>query len=277
MNRLKHIFKARLLSLNPVESFILKFILLIFRDFISVQNEEILDRIEEPVIFVFNHNSYYETVLVACYLIFASGKKISFVIDWMFAFIPVIGWLFGFIKPVYVYNKPSTIGLFNRIFKPSNTGRVYDECIERIKNKMSLGIFPEGKINPDGILRKARRGIARIVLKTNVKVIPIGIAYPSKRKKRNKNPSFGPIIFKIGEPMDFSVYYELVKELSESGQDRRDAGRFEISIESAVTRSIMKELSKLSGKDYPYETERIGKFERINKIRFYNGRVICLN
>ncbi len=277
MNKLQNIFKTRLPSINLFESLIIKSILSVFKRSITVYNEEILEKAVDPVLFIFNHNSYIETVLIASYLIFARGKNISFVIDWMFSFIPVIGWMFGFIDPVYVYNKPSTVGFLNSLFKPENKSGVYDECIKRIRENKSIAIFPEGKINRDSKkLRKARRGAARIILGTDIKVIPIGIDFPSSVNTKKKRV-FGPVIFRIGNIMNFSDYYQLIRELKKTDLKEHDKKRYEITIESAVSRILMLELSGLSGKTYPYENEEPCEIQCINKILINERRGICLN
>ncbi len=247
------IFRKKLPYLTMPERIVLRSILFLFKGLITVNNENSLAGLEDPVIFAFNHNSHYETFLLGSYLIFKrDGKKISFIIDWMFRFLPIAGWIINRSNPVYVYNKPSTIGLLNRFFKAETGTKVYEQCSRLISDKVSLGIFPEGTINRDpGFLKKAKSGAARIVLNTNAGVVPIGIDF-LHREKRKTSPLFGPIIFNIGEKMCFSEYYELACKLRDSEIPEHERKISEINIRNIITHKIMSEISRLSGKIYPF-------------------------
>lgn len=71
------------------------------------------------------------------------------------------------------------------------------ESLRILKNGKCLGIFPEGTRNGfeknDG---KVKNGAAYLALKTNTKIVPIGIS--GKQKPFSKN------IIKFGKPIDFS-------------------------------------------------------------------------
>jgi 1-acyl-sn-glycerol-3-phosphate acyltransferase len=250
--RIKFLFRKRLPFLKLPERMALRTVLMLFKNLITVCDEDSLTGIEDPVIFVFNHSSHYETFLIGSYLAFQRcGKKISFIIDWMFRYLPVAGWIIGRSDPVYVYNKTSTIGLLNRFFKPEAVPKVYEQCIKLISEKKSLGIFPEGTVNRDPFfLKKGKSGAARIVLSTNAPVLPIGIDFP---RKGRKTPAFGPIIFRIGKKMNFTEYYDMARKLRESGISRHELQLSEAGIMAVITHKIMCEISRLSGKIYPYE------------------------
>lgn len=73
------------------------------------------------------------------------------------------------------------------------------EALKTLKNGGCIGIFPEGTRNGleknDG---KIKNGASYMALKTNSKIIPIGIVGPSKPFTKNA------IIY--GKPLDFSEY-----------------------------------------------------------------------
>lgn len=72
------------------------------------------------------------------------------------------------------------------------------KSLQVIKKGEILGMFPEGTRN--GLAKKVelKNGVAFLALKTNTKIIPIGIQGSFK--------PFSRLIYKIGEPMDFSQY-----------------------------------------------------------------------
>jgi len=250
------ILRAKLPYLNIAERIAVKMILFLFGGLITVYNEEFLESLEDPVIFVFNHNSYFETILLGCYLIFKrKGKKLSFIIDWMFRYLPIAGWLINKTNPVYVYNKPSTIFLLNKFFKPEKNKKVYEDCSNLISDRISLGIFPEGTINRDPeFLKRGKSGAAKIVLDTNVCVVPIGIDFP-KKENLKKIPAFGPVIFRIGKKMNFSEYHKIATFLKNSGKPEQERKLTEMKIRNTITHKIMNEISRLSGKIYPFEPD----------------------
>lgn len=71
-------------------------------------------------------------------------------------------------------------------------------AFKAIKNEKLLGIFPEGTRNGMEKGEKLHNGAALIALKTNTKIIPVGIQGSFKFFKKIK--------FNIGKPMDFSEY-----------------------------------------------------------------------
>jgi 1-acyl-sn-glycerol-3-phosphate acyltransferase len=77
-------------------------------------------------------------------------------------------------------------------------------ALKTLKDGKCVGLFPEGTRNGfeknDG---KIKNGAAYLALKTNAKVIPIGIVGPAKPFTKNA------IIY--GEPLDFSEYAKDMK------------------------------------------------------------------
>lgn len=78
------------------------------------------------------------------------------------------------------------------------------KSISILKDGGVLGIFPEGTRNKSKSQIKAQPGVALIAVKSNVKILPVGISSEYK--------FFGRIDVKIGKPMDLSNYYS--KKLS---------------------------------------------------------------
>ena len=99
-----------------------------------------------------------------------------------------------------------------------------------------LGIYPEGTRSPDGRLYKGKTGVARLVLRAGVPVIPVGVIntqfVPSAIPKL---PTMRRPVIKIGRPLDFSAY-------AAAGNDRE--------VLRWVTDQIMAEVMALSGQEY---------------------------
>lgn len=97
------------------------------------------------------------------------------------------------------------------------------EMLKTLKNNEILGLFPEGTRNGLKKNVELKTGAAYIALKTNTKVIPVGV-------KGSFKP-FTKVILTYGEPMDFSKY-----------SDRKN----DKEIQEQVTKEIMEEVIRLS-------------------------------
>ena len=106
------------------------------------------------------------------------------------------------------------------------------KIIEKVSGYLKKGeiiiIYPEGDTNKNKKLLKGKTGIAELALQNNLPVIPVGILKEKNSKKR---------IIKIGKP----IYFKAVERKGSYGSSLRE-----------VTDTIMREISKLSEKSYPY-------------------------
>lgn len=93
------------------------------------------------------------------------------------------------------------------------------QALRILKSGYSIGIFPEGRISPNGILDEGKAGIAVIAGLANVDIIPFAIegayeAWPLPKKF----PKLFPVEVRFGKPIDTSAYSaqeDLVKEVME--------------------------------------------------------------
>ncbi|WP_406376636.1 lysophospholipid acyltransferase family protein [Streptomyces sp. NBC_00647] len=97
-------------------------------------------------------------------------------------------------------------------------------------------LYPEGGISRDGRLHKGKTGVGRVVLATGATVVPVAILntdliLPPARRA----PALQRARIRVGRPLDFSGW-------SASPEDWGTA--------RAVTDEIMRELHRLSGRDY---------------------------
>lgn len=254
------IIKNPLPGLNWGQRCFVKLLMLAFGHLITVENPEELNSLPEPLIFAFNHNNSFEAILVPCYLIYLrSGKKISFIIDWMFGRIPLIGFIFKQIDPVYVYNKPSTIHFLNRSRRKDRIGTITQQCLDRLNNGKSLGIFPEGtRNNHSGKLLRGKSGIGEIAIKSEIPVVPIGI-YFTKLNREGNIPEFGRMILRIGKPLTFSGEIAEYQNNNLTKSNLKAQRKLQIHLHSLVTYRIMNRLADLSGKNYPFPKPELNK------------------
>ena len=202
-------------------------------------------------IYVFNHNNSLEALMVPALLMYhLGGSSISFVIDWMYGKVPILGSLMNMIDPVYVYHKRSTLSWIEAIRPLAPTTGTIERCAEKLLAGCSIGIFPEGKRNrdPESLVR-GRSGVGHIALQSGAPVIAVGIDFIS-RINRGKIPMLGRTIVRIGQPMMFLQQSERYRAMmpSVSGTSRQHSERNRMAAE--VTHEIMLCLAELSGKRY---------------------------
>jgi 1-acyl-sn-glycerol-3-phosphate acyltransferase len=219
-----------------------------------VEGRENLQDCPDPAIFAFNHNSSFETILVPTALIYLrDGRRLGFVVDWMFGRLPLVGWVIRQTDPIYVYNKPSTLPFLNQIRAGQTRGNVTDACIKRLEEGASIGIFPEGTRNPDPCrLLRGRSGIGHIALRAGVPVVPIGIDFPA-RLRLGRNPHLGKIVLRIGRPLHFITENTVFNQISgDPTLSEQSLKQLSLYMDRRITHRVMEELAILSGKSYPF-------------------------
>jgi 1-acyl-sn-glycerol-3-phosphate acyltransferase len=201
----------------------------------------------DPLLLMLNHNNSVESVVVPTALIECrGGRLISFMVDWMFLYIPVVGWVMRRIDPIPVYTKPARFRVGESFRLARRHLSPVDEAVRRLAAGHSVGIFPEGTRNPDpDRLRPARTGLAHLVLRTDAPVVPVGIEYPAARRI-GRVPTVGRARVRIGEPIDFA------QERREVRRDRTEEldGRRFLELRRSVADTVMEALAPLSGKRY---------------------------
>lgn len=246
-------------EINRKQRWCIDLLLFWFGERISVEYADNLTQAPEPSILAFNHNTTFETLLVPAYLFHLCGSmKCTFVVDWMFSHLPIAGWFLKQVDPIHVYNKPSTLPWLN--FHRNRAPRipVLEQCLSRLDQGQSIGIFPEGTRNRNPFtLLKAKKGLGRLVLAAQKPVIPIGIDFP-QRIQNHKIPTWGPIVLRIGAPMDFSAAHRIMGEASNNPDlPTHTFKKIHQLLAGLVTTEIMREIACLSGKSYPYPPPEI--------------------
>ena len=137
---------------------------------------------EGALVFCGNHRTYLDPPLI----VVTAGRHMRFMAKEELRKNPLFAFLGVLFEGIYVKRDEKDISALK-------------EALKTLKNGGWIGIFPEGTRNGleknDG---KIKNGAAYMALKTNAKIIPIGIIGPSKPFTRNA------IIY--GKPIDLSKY-----------------------------------------------------------------------
>lgn len=115
------------------------------------------------------------------------------------------------------------------------SGASLDHVAQVLADGHLLGIYPEGTRSPDGRLYKGKTGVARLVLQHRVPVIPVGTIGTERVRGRFGIPTLRRPGIRIGEPLDFSQYYDRPND--------REVLRW-------VTDEIMAAVQRLTGQEY---------------------------
>lgn len=163
---------------------------------------------EGNLLFCGNHRTYLDPPLI----IVTAGRHMRFMAKEELKKNPLFAFLGVVYDGIYVKRDEKDIG-------PLKT------ALKTLKDGKCVGLFPEGTRNGleknDG---KVKNGAAYLALKTNSKVVPIGIVGPAKPFTKNA------IVY--GKPLDFSEY-ATTKKLDKD-------------VEEKVSEMIMEEIIKLS-------------------------------
>lgn len=163
---------------------------------------------EGNLLFCGNHRTYLDPPLI----IVTAGRYMRFLAKEELKKNPLFAFLGFLYDGIFVKRDEKDIG-------PLKT------ALKTLKEGKCVGLFPEGTRNGleknDG---KVKNGAAYLALKTNSKVVPIGIVGPAKSFTKNA------IIY--GKPLDFSEYATSKKVDKE--------------VEDKVSEIIMDEIIKLS-------------------------------
>ncbi len=192
--------------------------------------------------------------MVASYLLARrTGRKLAFLTDWMFGRLPIFSWFIKRIDPIYTYRKRPRFAYLNKYQQKADGRAVCQACLDRLHNQQSLGIFPEGTRNKNPLqLKRGRKGVGEIALRSEVPVLPVGIAF-SRSNNNDYIPFFSPLILKFGSPLTFpeecAAYRRVNQEAKLSPLERK---KLQLFLSARVTHTIMLALARLSGKVYPF-------------------------
>ena len=161
---------------------------------LTVEGAERLAGVRGPVIFVANHSSHLDTLLVLSVLPREARRRTSVAAaaDYFFC-----GCLRG-----------AVVSLLVNAFAFKRNGcprRSLGRCQEILRGGGSLLIYPEGRRSPDGRLQRFRSGIGLLATAAGVPVIPVYLrGARDLLPKGGLLPRRGAVAVRIGEPVRYA-------------------------------------------------------------------------
>ena len=146
-----------------------------------------------PFVFMSNHQGSYD--------IFALLGHLPFQFKWLVKkelfSIPFFGWAMaaaGYISIDRQGTREATVEAMN-------------QAARRIREGMSVVIFPEGSRSPDGSIQPFKKGGFILAMKSKVPIIPISLAGSREIMSKDRlTASSGEIRIRIGNPIETSPY-----------------------------------------------------------------------
>ena len=123
-----------------------------------------VDRIPEegPAVLVCNHVSYVDAIVIGA----ASPRPIRFVMDHRIFNTPILGWIFRTAKAIPIASAKEDQWVMEK---------AYIDIAKALHDGELVCIFPEGRLTSTGEINEFRGGIAKIVARSPVPVIPMAL------------------------------------------------------------------------------------------------------
>jgi len=150
--------------LSQIPEYFLRLISWLLAHSIYRIKKEDLDKIPEtgPALLVCNHVSFFDPPILLGVL----PRPARFVMWYGFYELPVVGYLFRWLK---------AIPIGNRRDRPELVEQAFDTVAKELEEGRLVVVFPEGAISRDGQINKFQPGIEEIVKRTPVPVIPLAL------------------------------------------------------------------------------------------------------
>lgn len=180
----------------------------------------------EAAIVAANHASYMDPI----FLQLAVPRRILFLMTDAFYRIRWARWFFRLVGCLPV----SDVGRAGNVATIRESARL-------LARGRTLGIFPEGGLSRDGALQRGHTGVARLMLQTGVRVVPVGIvgSFDVISRPRPRLRLFRSVTIRIGEPI--------------APAETRGEGESENATRARaheLTREIMRSIAGLTGQRY---------------------------
>ncbi len=145
-----------------------------------------------PYIFMSNHQSYYD--------VFALLGHLPYQFKWLVKkelfSIPYLGWTMAAVGYISV-DRGGT----------RETVEAMNEAARKIRDGMSVTIFPEGSRSPDGSIQPFKKGGFTLAIKSKVPIVPIAIAGSGNIMPKNKfTVAPGEIRMLVDRPIETESY-----------------------------------------------------------------------
>jgi hypothetical protein len=147
-----------------VPEFLMRFIVWLLIHSVYRLRTRGLEHIPEtgPGVVACNHVSFVDALVISA----GCRRPIRFIMDHSIFRIPVLN---------FVFREGRAIPIASAKEDPTALERAYEETAQALRDGDLVGIFPEGRLTPDGDLQPFRAGVQRIVESTPVPVIPVAL------------------------------------------------------------------------------------------------------
>ncbi|KPK06027.1 MAG: glycerol acyltransferase [Betaproteobacteria bacterium SG8_39] len=173
-----------------VPEFLMRFMVWILIHSVYRLQKSGLERIPEegPAVLVCNHVSYVDALVISA----ACRRPIRWVMDHRIYALPLLNFFFRTVRAIPIAPAKED---------PAALERAYDGVAQALADGELVGLFPEGRLTPDGEMGVFRGGILRILERTPVAVIPMalsGLWQSLFARNRDKLAHIGQLFPKVG-------------------------------------------------------------------------------
>lgn len=189
-----------------------------------------------------NHQSSLDPLVVAVSL----ARPVSFLARHNLFEIPLLGWL---LRKTYVMP----------IHRESAGSESIRKAVERLNQGYYVGIFPEGTRSSDGTLGKIKPGFLAIIRRTEVPVVPIGLAGAAQAYPRGAwilRPH--PVRVVVGEPLTV----EQCRQLAAKGREDEFLSEVQLRLAECAHLASLAVRAELFGLEPPLAADRPAKSAR---------------
>ncbi len=180
-----------------------------------------------PFLLCGNHNSYLDGIIINSVVLNKINQRVNFLTE------------FSVWQAWHKLKLDKYLGMI--LVNPAKKAESLDVALAGLKNRKIICIFPEGQRMKEKNLRQGKTGTSRLALWSKVSVIPFGITttfdWTIPQAMGNYFNFKHKITLTFGPPLDLSEYY---------------SRPIDKPLLYEVTRKIMMEISRLSGKSYLY-------------------------
>jgi len=202
-----------------VKYFVTPFVRVFVR--VRVEGREHVPR-RGPVILASNHRSFLDSIFIPLVM----RRRVTFVAKAEYFDDPKVAWFFRSCGQIPIRREGG-----------SASERALASATEVLRSGNVFGIYPEGTRTRDGYLHRGHTGVARLAMRCNVPIVPIGlIGTDDVQPIDSRLPRlFQRVTIRFGEPIDPARY---------SGREHDRMALRELTDE------VMYEICQLSGYEY---------------------------
>ena len=187
----------------------------------------------EPLVIAANHSSYMDDLIIPYLIMVKIRRKFTVFVNSRY-------YKNYFLKKLLLHYGGIPVDVSKDVRDESRRRATNEKAIKEAVESLVAGrvfvIFPEGERSPNGMIQKAKTGVARVALTARVPVVPVGVkgSYDILPKGALL-PKLKRADITIGNALHFDKYYGREKD--------------HLVLEE-VTSIVMSEIARLVGQDY---------------------------